>query len=1203
MAKKRKARAAKSEGVVSREDISPEILRTIWRGIERNDWMAFLQRNHPDSKWSWTNDGIQGCCPFHGEKTPSFKINFIRQQAKCFGCGAYYWNPVQFYAKVSDPPKTYVDALLDIKANYNPAHLPQRVIKQLTQLDRHRRMKQIVYHVTNAELVDAVSSTEIELAYAKPLVEYLQVTRQIPVVYHSLPIGVMPQQRRLEERMTEYCLKTNEDVTLVNDAVEYFKPFFQDTTWVGAIIFFYGGSPEHVSRLKLRQMPLKDDASIFSQPSNKEKLIVFVPDDLEPDLGVFGLFGVPAYQIKLASKYAKIFHFVEGEYDALNLIANQLENTRCDFIVFAGGGGATSGVDLLSNFGFEECYIVTDDDEPGETLVQTILQKTHKTACRIFMWPNELKAPGAIKAKTDPDQAIKDHGFELVEKHLKDINNFKMPHKWALEQADVEMSNVPKDDVRKLTSIAAAWGLFVTNSAERHKYIADIAERYQIPPGPVWNAVLTDDDSDVAFIQRITDTLLRRYMIISTEFENGRWAYRCWHKASRRTIMLPIGDAKMLRSAIESAEGKDLLKFILEDVGEPGFEKTRFEDEEDPAYLGRLEVYIKYLVPAVSNMGRYAPSPSEVRHVNSGCHAFKPTPEEPDKPFTLYLVNGDRLYKGIYPTENGDKIVWRECEGPMDGKIYVYLQHQVPRTIHPQIIDEDTLNKSPKYSVAEMYKLIHSIIDKGWGFKKQQTTVDLLTAFVMLIPISDAVDRQPMVMFTGDQSSGKTSFVGGLIGKDALSRINIVQNSLFMANFTQAGVRQSMNYSSVCLCLDEFENTSGNDRVSNRVQDVLQLIRGLANENAVTRYGSASGKAQLTMLRFPVCAAGIHGLKDPADLSRFILIEMDRNLSRITPETAIMEHIGEETVIEIRNELPRLMYHAAFQVYQAHEHIKHEFRHGGKTLPKDINLTRTREMFYGLMAIMKLAGRDYTKFIEQYFEDYRMVLERLSRVSVSSELFDAIFYTPAIPIPSTSGVGGIDTMSVHRILKDGKGDLMNAKNMGVYYDEERQWLIVHWPTATPCVLRQVQRFQGATPGYLKSQAQRCQYHHLDDKVLHSKILLEDKWKQLLGDTQILHISAYDVQAFVKDSRKINQVITKPMKGREVTDLTQDPRFKKRLEERQWPKPESPKKEEETGTSTKTGAVAGSKKSKRSGGSGGENSGGANSGGIDDDFTY
>src|SRR4051794_4713935 len=31
---------------------------------------------------------LAGCCPFHQEKTPSFKVNRKTQRFKCFGCGA-----------------------------------------------------------------------------------------------------------------------------------------------------------------------------------------------------------------------------------------------------------------------------------------------------------------------------------------------------------------------------------------------------------------------------------------------------------------------------------------------------------------------------------------------------------------------------------------------------------------------------------------------------------------------------------------------------------------------------------------------------------------------------------------------------------------------------------------------------------------------------------------------------------------------------------------------------------------------------------------------------------------------------------------------------------------------------------------------------------------------------------------------------------
>ncbi|MBU0596371.1 hypothetical protein KJ567_06790, partial [Candidatus Bipolaricaulota bacterium] len=66
---KKKNASAAQQGAVKDSEISPEALRSIWRGIEKSEWMAFLQKNHPTGKWSWTRDGIQGCCPFHDEKS------------------------------------------------------------------------------------------------------------------------------------------------------------------------------------------------------------------------------------------------------------------------------------------------------------------------------------------------------------------------------------------------------------------------------------------------------------------------------------------------------------------------------------------------------------------------------------------------------------------------------------------------------------------------------------------------------------------------------------------------------------------------------------------------------------------------------------------------------------------------------------------------------------------------------------------------------------------------------------------------------------------------------------------------------------------------------------------------------------------------------------------------------------------------------
>ena len=58
----------------------------------------------------------KACCPFHGEKTPSFTVNTQRQTFKCFGCGAG-GDAIQFvidYKKLS-----YIQAIESIASQMN----------------------------------------------------------------------------------------------------------------------------------------------------------------------------------------------------------------------------------------------------------------------------------------------------------------------------------------------------------------------------------------------------------------------------------------------------------------------------------------------------------------------------------------------------------------------------------------------------------------------------------------------------------------------------------------------------------------------------------------------------------------------------------------------------------------------------------------------------------------------------------------------------------------------------------------------------------------------------------------------------------------------------------------------------------------------------------------------------------------------------
>ena len=59
---------------------------------------------------------LMACCPFHGEKTPSFSVSVAKGIYKCFGCGKA-GNAVNFI--MEHEQMTYVEALRFLAKKYH----------------------------------------------------------------------------------------------------------------------------------------------------------------------------------------------------------------------------------------------------------------------------------------------------------------------------------------------------------------------------------------------------------------------------------------------------------------------------------------------------------------------------------------------------------------------------------------------------------------------------------------------------------------------------------------------------------------------------------------------------------------------------------------------------------------------------------------------------------------------------------------------------------------------------------------------------------------------------------------------------------------------------------------------------------------------------------------------------------------------------
>jgi hypothetical protein len=342
------------------------------------------------------------------------------------------------------------------------------------------------------------------------------------------------------------------------------------------------------------------------------------------------------------------------------------------------------------------------------------------------------------------------------------------------------------------------------------------------------------------------------------------------------------------------------------------------------------------------------------------------------------------------------------------------------------------------------------------------------------------------------------------------------------------------------------------------------MLRGLANEESVTTMGSVSGTAQTTRIRCPVATAGIHRIREAADMSRFAVIEMDRQINRASPVDVLLNDFGDDLIF-VRQNLPQVMYHHAYEAYKVHKEMRTEFSRHETRGDSEIDNTRTREMFYGMLSIMKLAGRDYKKFYQDYCVAFQSLLKQLATVSISDDLVEEMMYMRFVDIPDPYDSANTKMANVDSILRAGLGKELNQKGVGVYYEEEHKWIVVHWPTLRPTFMKFTEQFKNYTTMHLKNHAQRSKFHVSDEQVVKSKVL--ESIKEYIGNVGVQAVSVYRVHEYVNTMKASNVPtdVSKP-KGHETASVIDMEKYKAGLGKRKFPKPPPPKKKSDSGTS-------------------------------------
>lgn len=1115
-------------------------LQRVWTDIQQGEWLALLAELSPESMFLRYKDHIKGRCPFHEDSTASFIVTPAKGIVKCFGCHKMFWNPINFVAALKKC--SFGDAILFVRKRFGlKASIPEALFEKVRDHEIYQQRKGALMQMFSMTLFNALTSfangtiDDDGLSWAEPTIKYLMSRKLGESALNELVaaqdqpngtfdqfgiwsaicgqqlLGIFPPMAVVSNHFGE----TSEEFKFYRS---YFGMYTEGFKHLGWLMFPLNDEPGSICRFKMR-----------APASGPDSDMAFVNDAYEAEMGGFrGFYGLSYYKTYLSSadmgdesSFTAALH--EGEFDALSAIAQQIRRTSDDYIALSLGGASAQPIDRLLTLGVKHAWIIGDRDKGGDSFTQRVMDnvKSKELGLRVFRWPDEYAdwhdPTRPEKRIKDPDDAIKELGYPKWRWYVTQLDAYQQPHEWCYDQAVAEIGGANAQDVQQINRIAKTWGALLRDEQICSLFCDAIARNYGLDGAVLKRDIRAKDENEEGFIERMGSTLREKFHPVGIQNAEGRKRLlSLWNKESRAIDTVVLNDERSAETLIARYFGP-IYEFVSTHIGDPAF--IVGDGDEDSSFNVSLKSkrYREYLNFALLKIAQGLPVMDHAPTKAQGIHMVDSSPSH----MRSYMVNGRDVWCLLHE-EN--RFSMRLLEGPSDEGIV--FDNAGPAWIDSIRKPEDF---ESKVDIVDLFLRVRGIIETGWGFRNQSLDVTFLAAHVMCIAVMTLFTRQTAIILNAEAEAGKSKFTAGLIGRTGFPRINIVAHAASMQGYTAASIRQKHNNTSLCLCLEEFEDYGGNDAKSIAVRKVLELCRDLISESAVNwSIGTTTGESRTYHLRFPLCASAIRPLRDAASLSRFVQFELVKDDRRSDPVLAVIDKYGDELIQETKHELVAslLPHMLALRTNQAL--IEKEYVTGAK-LPAHAS-SRFREAMYPVLSMLKLIsdraaaqGRrtavpDYQQFAYEFAETRKEQLARLKTTSENEQIYETILGS-AIQIAS---VGNADQMSGVTTLRVMLADLnnldkINKTKKGVYYDAKMKWLVVNWVEASQGVLAQ-SKYRSETPTFLKSVSERSPHHIDTPDVVSARVL--DRLVDAMGPCQPLGlISVFSVAHLIEASSK------------------------------------------------------------------------------------
>jgi hypothetical protein len=521
------------------------------------------------------------------------------------------------------------------------------------------------------------------------------------------------------------------------------------------------------------------------------------------------------------------------------------------------------------------------------------------------------------------------------------------------------------------------------------------------------------------------------------------------------------------------------LKFLTEVVGLPSFiDPSETAQVVNPVtgkvHTTRIQPLVKYdkmcrtyIKNAILELVQEAPNMDNLKKIRNGYH-YSPDNE--------LLVNGEDAF--AIQRKDG-ALSFHALNSPRVNNILIDVYSNTSDKEHraswfrPGTLTTEILTKAQGYDLKQTFETLRRFFDTGFVFEHQETTCQFLAALALTFPIMSCFDRQLVIHFTGDTSSGKTSLLGvfsnGKKDKPTTADIQIVFTSRHFLKVTTAAFIRAAANTSLLHCIDELEFDNEKNKVSN--DSIMESLRGIPTGGGNRTVSNMGGDGTTTQnYNVPVIFASIMGTDKSQDLNRIIQVRMKKKLGQIDPCTAIHSVFSPDEIYDLQLAVNFGLYSHIPQILKNYEEIKKSYFDINSSLPFTVE-QRFLSAFYPLFAVMKTIEIDYIEFMRNYVECNRPTITRNTEMSDHDLYLTKIFNNSVIKLQNYKDT--YQCQSLARILTNRvTRHELNDAGVGVFYDEAQNLILLHVEQVLMHLMPAQSRNSGTTAMQLRSILER-----------------------------------------------------------------------------------------------------------------------------------